>query len=72
MLEREYFIGNATGDIKINTKLYIEKFDKYIIKLVLDEDNKFVRIDEIAIDKNFLESRHKKSSLCDFSEYYLD
>ncbi len=72
MLEREYFVGNATGDIKINTKSYIEKIDKYIIKLILDEDNKFVRIDEITVDKNFLESRHKKSNLYDFSEYYRD
>lgn len=72
MLENGYYFENATGDTNISTKQLIEKFDKYSIKLILDEDNKFIRVDEVAIDKNFLESKHKKSKTYDYSEYYQD
>lgn len=72
MLEKEYYFGNATGDTKINTKSLLEQFDRYTIKLILDEDNKFVRVDEVAINKDFLESKHKNSRAYDYSEYYQD
>lgn len=63
---------SRTGDIHIPRIIKDYSFDKYKIKVVVDSLGRFLGIESIALDKSFLESRHKKASSYDVSEYYTE
>ncbi|MEI8390042.1 MAG: hypothetical protein WCG23_09175 [bacterium] len=63
---------SSTGRITVSNKIIKYKFEKYEITVELDEFQKFVGVIEVKINKNFLESHHKKTSKYDISQYYED
>lgn len=50
------------------TKTY--KFEKYEVNVLLDDFGKFLGIESIKINKDFLESHHKRASEFNFHDYY--
>lgn len=68
--------GGKTGDIGRQEAVYeIDyKFDRFIVKIHLDRDGKFLGISEIKVNKNFLNREQKLKSVNDddFSQYYKD
>jgi len=66
----------GTGDFDIEKEFKIKEvlFDKYIIKVKLTLNGKFVGIEEISFDKDFLSYKQKilKHSVKDVEEYYID
>jgi len=60
----------STGNTFNNTQVVEFKFEKYVISVKLDESQRFEGITEVKINKDFLESRHKRASSFDVSCYY--
>jgi len=73
----ETFIKNiiddsSTGKTYSQSHTLKYKFEKYEINVALDEFQKFLGITEVKINKDFLESHHKRASKFDVSQYYED
>lgn len=64
--------NSYTDRITISNKLIKYKFEKYEITIAVDEFQKFLGVTEIKINKDFLESHHKRASKYDNSQYYED
>jgi hypothetical protein len=66
--------GTGGYDISNDYKTIIYPFDKYQIKIKLTQDNKFIGITEIKINKDFLSHKQKIASLGfhDVDEFYRE
>lgn len=76
--ETQYYklTQDATGSIEYPTlfKFIQYPLDKYIIKVELTEDNKFVGISEVRVNKDFLDYKQKITTkgFHDVEEYYRE
>ncbi len=63
-----------TSEELTSTTVIDYPLNKYEVKVRVDEDNKFVGIEEIKINKSFIENRHKtmQKGYYDVSKYYED
>ena len=61
-----------TGDYSTKYKILSIPFDKYIIKIKVNEFNKFISIEEIDVNKNFIEKRNNSKQFYDLEKYYED
>lgn len=69
------FYNESTGSLySEKTKTILFPLDKYIIKVLVTETNKFIGIKEIAINKDFLSLSQKISSnnFLDIEEFYKE
>jgi len=76
---KQYFSNsetNETGSVynTDQTKTVSIPFDKYEVVVKLNESNKFIGIEEIKINKDFLSFSQKTSKIgyLDVSEFYTD
>ena len=71
--ENNSIFENSTGSTSVEkTKLISYPIDKFIVKVILTENDKFVGIEEISINKEFLDLKQKISSynIHDVEEFY--
>ena len=60
----EYSDFDVTGEIPAkNIRIKEVKFENYFIKVAVDEDNKFLSIQEVAIDLNELNKNNPTSAV---------
>jgi len=67
-----YTNTDDTGDYPKRFKIKSIMFDKYIIKIKLDNFDKFISIEEIIINENFIEKRNNSKQFYDLEKYYED
>ena len=69
---KKHSTGSHESDDKYNYISY--RFDRYDIKIKLTPDNKFVGVEEVKVNKEFLSNKDKASikKYHDVTDYYRD
>jgi hypothetical protein len=66
--------GTGSHETRVNYKLVVYPFDRYLITVKLDQEDRFVGIEEVKLRKDFLSYRQKMPDrgFHDVEEFYKE